>query len=293
MPTTLHAVKSPVTPAAASSATPGPLALWHLLSLDAPSVAAVWTWFVARATHTPLPHAILVAMFLAVWLLYASDRLLDATRATAGLLEPRHLFHQKHHRAFTAAILIVSATLTPLVLEIAPQILRLYLVLAAVLLLWFLLIHIFARNRTLPKELIPGPFFAAAVFLPVLSPETFPTASAFALLCTLNCLSIYAWEHPQTCRAPSIAPLRWVGTPHLTTRLGVRFLTPITAFAILLPLALLPLAPAMTPILLALSLAATLLFALNRIHTRLHPTNLRAAADLVLLTPLLIAPFLR
>src|SRR5271156_21025 len=28
---------------------------WHLLSLDAPTVAALWSWFFARAMHLHLP----------------------------------------------------------------------------------------------------------------------------------------------------------------------------------------------------------------------------------------------
>jgi hypothetical protein len=74
-------------PATAASAVPtfkaigrhaGPLALWHLLSLDAPTIAALWTWFIASANHIHLPIASTLAMALAVWMLYAADRLMDA-----------------------------------------------------------------------------------------------------------------------------------------------------------------------------------------------------------------------
>ena len=55
-----------------------PLALWHLLSLDAPSVATVWTIAIAHAAGVDLPWTSAAAMFIAVWILYAADRLLDA-----------------------------------------------------------------------------------------------------------------------------------------------------------------------------------------------------------------------
>ena len=66
-----------------------PLALWHLLSLDAPTVAALWTYFIARANHVQLSYAVPAAMFLAVWLIYAADRLLDTRHLATG--RPRTL----------------------------------------------------------------------------------------------------------------------------------------------------------------------------------------------------------
>src|SRR5215469_2732137 len=44
-----------------------PLARWHLLSLDAPTVAAVWVWFVAASNQIHLPLVSALAMALAVW----------------------------------------------------------------------------------------------------------------------------------------------------------------------------------------------------------------------------------
>ena len=98
------ATSTQVVPAVGTS---GVLALWHLLSLDAPTVAVIWTWFVARAEHVRLPWATPAAMGIAVWMLYAGDRLLDArvldgvrTAWTGERLEARHLFHYRHRRGF-------------------------------------------------------------------------------------------------------------------------------------------------------------------------------------------------
>jgi len=54
---------------AAPARNTNPIALWHLLSLDAPSVAAVWVWFIARSQHIALPGASPAAMALAVAIL--------------------------------------------------------------------------------------------------------------------------------------------------------------------------------------------------------------------------------
>ena len=60
-----------------AGAAKSPLVLWHLLSLDAPTVAALWTWFIAEACHVHIPLLSTLAMAVAVWTLYAADRLLD------------------------------------------------------------------------------------------------------------------------------------------------------------------------------------------------------------------------
>jgi hypothetical protein len=106
---------------AAPARATSPLALWHLLSLDAPTVAALWTWFIARAAGIHLPAASPIAMALAVWIVYAADRLLDADRADSAPLraelEARHRFHHRHGRAFAvgiAAAVIALGALLPM-----------------------------------------------------------------------------------------------------------------------------------------------------------------------------------
>ncbi len=116
-----------------------------------------------------------------------------------------------------------------------------------------------------------------------------PAALLFALLCSLNCLFIHAWEHPRS--APSAHP---------ATRLALsslRSLTRATVLVSLLLAALSRFAPAHLPpwpIPTAIALSALLLLLLDHIHRthRLAPTPLRAAADLCLLTPLLLLPLL-
>ena len=101
-----------------------PLTFWHLLSLDAPTVAALWTWFIASANHLHLPAVSIVAMFLAVWMLYAADRLLDARNIDAsstGDLEARHYFHNQHRSAFLTGILAASITLAILLPRLDPR----------------------------------------------------------------------------------------------------------------------------------------------------------------------------
>jgi hypothetical protein len=270
-----------------------PLAQWHLLSLDAPTVAALWTWFVARCCGIALPFAGIAAMFLAVWILYAADRLLDARSSGAAKLEERHHFHDRHRRVFIAFIAIAAVALATLTPTLLPESLRLYAWLGSLLCGWFLMIHTrLAHERRLPKELAVGLFFAAAIFIPTVArrPDLrltllAPTALLGAV-CTLNCMVLYAWEHPG-----DRTNANW------TTRLATRRLTRVAAG--ILGVALLTFAlsffttNAPWPIPAACAVSVLLLILLNRDRLKLSPLNLRAAADLALLTPLLFAPFIR
>ena len=272
-------------PAETLSATwrPSWLARWHLLSLDAPTVAVTWTCFVAHAAHVRLPPAVPAAMFLAVWIVYAADRLLDGISST-DISEARHRFHHRHRRQFIATLIAAATLLIPLTLAIPLPDLKQYLGLAALFLLWFGAVHL--HNSRLPKELLPGFFCAAAAFIPVWQTAGFRhfalPALLYCVLITLNCWCIYSWEHDDSTNA------------HISTRLGLRWLKEFHIATVLTSLGALPFVePALAPIFLAIALSAMLLIGLNHLRPRLDPTTLRAAADLVLLTPLLFMASLR
>jgi hypothetical protein len=310
-------------PAHATSPHYSPLALWHLLSLDAPTVATLWTFAIARALDLHLAWTEPAAMFIAVWMLYAADRILDARLLDArplpggqpppGLppdlppdlpsdLEERHRFHHLHRRAFLFIIVLAACVLAALLHALDPRALHLYALLATLLGAWLLLIHArplpTADTHRLPKELAVGIFFPAAVFIPTVARlpqlrlDLLLPALLFAAVCTLNCLFLYAWEHP-------------VPRPraHWTTRWATHHLAPLAlglavASATLLIASLLHALPTSSilmqhasALLAACTLSsALLLFLLHHCRRRIQPIHLRALADLVLLTPALILP---
>jgi hypothetical protein len=280
--------------AAPTTRSASPLALWHLCSLDAPTVAALWTWFIARASHVRLPPSAPIAMALAVWILYAADRLLDARHLNDphSELEARHFFHHRHRPAFLVGITLAALALAALLPSLPARSIHLYLVEGALLTGWFLVLHATPVSHRLPKEIAVGLFFAAAVFIPTvarqpaLRPSLLPAAALFAALCGLNCLFIYAWEHetPGTIERPA-HPTTLLALAHLPS---LTILTTTAAAALaLLHVSSSRLIPA------ACGLAALLLLLLDRNRDKLSRTNLRAAADLALLTPILLLPFLR
>jgi hypothetical protein len=270
-----------------------PLALWHLLSLDAPTVAALWTWFIAYTNHIHLPFSSILAMAFAVWMLYAADRLMDARLLENGSLrhddlEARHYFHHRHRFAFLCGILLASIALSILLPQLDSSAIHLYLILGGFVFGYFILIHassIVATGRNaaprIPKEIAVGLFFAAAIFIPTVArmPNLrlmlLPSALLFAALCSLNCLFIYAWEHSIPANAHWITA-RAISNLHLLTALFI-------AAGILLGLAI----PSAIPCSLASVAGATALLLLDRIRPRLSCLTLRASADAALLTPLL------
>lgn len=267
---------------------PNALVHWHLLSLDAPTVAALWTWFCAAANHIYLPAASVVAMAIAVWILYAADRLLDTrTTSVPNHLEERHLFHRSHSKRFAIAMIVASSVLALLLPMLPQSSIRLYGILGGVLFAYFLIIHLSGGYR-LPKELAVGFFFSAATFIPTISRQPglrltlFPEAILFAVLCSLNCLFIYTWEHP---RGPALA--------HPVTRFALRFLGPIATMTIFCAFALLWTHRLPWQISAACALSAGLLLLLHSKRDRFGRTVLRASADLCLLTPLLFLSSLR
>lgn len=268
-----------------------PLALWHLLSLDAPSVAAVWTIAIAAAVGLHLPWTVPSAMFIAVWILYAADRLLDArpldSQQSAHDLEERHRFHHRHRRAFLFVIAFSALVLIGLLRTPDPHALRLYTLLATLLAAYFIIIHVRPDSaHRLPKELAVGIFFPAAVFIPTVARlpqlrlDLLPVALLLAATCSLNCLFLYAWEHPGE-RTDAHWSTHWA-TRHL--RALTWSVAALSLLCCLLSAPLLSQSSALTSCILASSL---LLLLLHHLRARLQPIHLRALADLVLLTPLI------
>lgn len=279
--------------------------MWHLLSLDAPTVATVWMLYIAAAVHVHLSPRMPIAMCASVWLLYAADRLLDSRTLAAGLpaphhgkpsqlildrlalrygLEERHFFHHRHRRPMMAGIVLCALLLTALVPQLDSADLRLDLLLGMLLVAYFVRIHTTTSAHQLPKEIAVGLFFSAAVFIPAVSRTPhmrlalLPVALLFAALCSLNCFFIYRWEHVADDTASSLPAASDF------TRTVVGHLDALTLALVVLSFVLWATTHQAT--MLPIPVAALLLLGLDRLRFHFSPVSLRAAADLVLLTPL-------
>lgn len=242
-------------------------------------------------------------MFCAVWALYAADRLLDARAMSplssglqrpanlspAAALEPRHLFHDRHRARFVAGIVAAIFAMAFVIPRLNATAIRLFAAEGLLLAVWFTTLHASPFARNLPKELALGAFFAAAVCIPTAARHTvaplqlISSAVLFAIVCSLNCLFIYRWESSLSTEAA-----------HASTRFAARYTTSAAATVIAAGTACAIVAhnsSAIVPVACALASGALLL--LDRMRTRIDRNTLRAAADVALLTPLLLLPFTR
>lgn len=278
---------------------PLPLALWHLTSLDAPTVAVVWALAFAWAANVSLPLWLPVLLALVAWAVYIADRLLDAHSAhqTRQLhrLRLRHHFHWRHRQIFLFLAVASTCTATIIVLSLmAPAALERNAILAAAALAYFSGVHFPSKilpfpRRAVPKELIVATLFTTACVLPTLSrtphqsalvlwPLIFP-AFFFTLLAWLNCHAIESWESWRSADGPS--------NPTVFTHA-----LSLAVIGLLLSCALAAFHPRSAALIAAGSASALFLALLDRQRTRLSPLTLRATADLALLTPALLTPAL-
>lgn len=278
------------------------LRIWHLLSLDAPTLAIVWCLAFAWAAGVPLSPFVLLLLGLATWVAYVGDRVLDARPGRdPTLLRDRHRFYGELWRArrpwllgslaAAAAACGVCCLLLPLALVGG------YALVTAVSLAYFGVVHgrSAALRRALPKEAVVGSVFAFAASLPVLVDHAQARAAGpflpvslavaivlLALLAWLNCVCIERWEtapaqlhaaDPSTRVAARHAPalLATGAFAAIVATLGARGLGSSPTLARLAPL---------------LAASFLVLWLLDRRRAQLSPAALRISADLALLTPI-------
>ena len=272
---------------------PALIRYWHLTSLDAPTVALVWSLAFAWATHVVLPLWIPVLLALAAWVVYVADRLLDARMALRAAnfdcLRERHWFHHRHRRLLIPLAIAAACACGYIVFTLMPAPAReRNSVLAAAALAYFTRVHSARRlpsrwlSGFLPffrKELLVGLLFTAACVLPALSRASgagqslvplSAAASVFALLAWLNCHAIDRWENLDSGQRSPIFHQGCV----------------LALAGLLLAVILIPAQPRAAALVFAAAVSSLLLSLLDLVRARLTPLALRAAADLVLLTPL-------
>lgn len=316
---------------------PRALAFWHLASLDAPTVAVVWSLAFAWTGGIHLPLWVPMLLALVTWSVYVADRLLDAR---AGLREPvrhtlreRHRFHWRYRRALMPMAIAAACAAAAIILAFMPPMARARdSVLAAAALAYFSGVHSGHNARQFPlqwprvfpgKEFLVGVLFTAGCVLPAWHrPHALATPGSavwvfwipavfFAALAWLNCSCIARWESTDNSygsrnksvllggrtlhKAPGEAveacpeqrrrgPACCDDGPSRSLHSIALVLAGIGLLLCLLSAALAGQRPAM--LLAAGATSALLLALLDRTRAHIAPLALRAAADLVLLTPL-------
>jgi len=297
-----------VLPGALRSGAARALALWHLMSLDAVTVAVVWSAAFAWTAGVRVPAWALAMQALAVWAVYVGDRLLDARAAlrTRDLerLRERHFFHWRHRRVLRPAAGLAACAAAGLILIYMPAMAQVRsATLAGAALMYFARVHSGAWDedgargrarrtrrlwkRGLPtKEMLVGVLFTAGCALPAMGrmPSAargtiFCVVSFFALLAWLNCRAIERWEGERREGAARSGVTR--------ERAGWRADWVVAGVGLAMA-AILAAHERAAVLLLMGALSAMLLAWLDGRRSRMSPVMLRAAADLVLLTPVVL-----
>jgi hypothetical protein len=188
--------------------------LWpNLLSLDAPLVAWLWQRLLAQSFGAGLSMASQVALVLAVWLIYLTDRWLDSWRECSTV---RHQFYRQH-RGLILGLMVVGGVGALMVtfFYLEPPIRATGLKLSVVVGLYLGLVQTVTLSRG-GKELLVGLLFTAGTSLStyvVCSPlpwRFWLIVTFFAGLCAINCRLIEQREKsdPQ-CPASSVRVLSW------------------------------------------------------------------------------------
>ena len=199
---------------------------WHLLSLDAPTVAFCWMLLFAQTMHVPHALSGAGALACAVWLVYAMDRVLDARRepdsATPGTAEDALLrLYRVHARDFMLTGIVVGLWMVTLLSKLPQSLVEAWLLLCVPLLLYATAVHVL-RLSSRWKAVCVCIFFAVAISLPAAAQggmgwPVAMSALAFAGVCRTNCAVLRAPSRRlQSVIAMSLAaallPLRFAET---------------------------------------------------------------------------------
>ena len=270
-----------------------PLWLWpNLLSLDAPVLSILWLWLFAETLHVQLEPAVGVALSITVWLIYAGDRLLDGWKPGGGESNTaRHRFHRVHRRALAAAMSMGAALGVWACLCLDPVTFRAGLALSLAVAAYFSAIHLLGLR--VPKEGLVALLFSVGTFFPVWIHGSGANAIATVLLvlfmavCWLNVVLIEHSEWVWFGRNRSDMPHRTTlsAGPHLAWIAGA---VGVMACSLSLFVGLRP----VTPALVAIALSAAGLCALSVYRRQLSIEAVRVLADVALLTPLFVLPYL-
>ena len=263
---------------------------FNLLSLDAPCVAVAWQWLFARSLHISVRPAAVLALAVAVWLIYVADRLLDVFHAPGPLPTRRHQFHSAHLRILLILVIAAFGILLAICPFLRPVLIVSGGALSGIVVLYFCLIHTLptSARQWCPKELAVGIVFAIGTCLAPWtrvagSRQLIAPACLFAALCCLNCVAIEAWEWRRYGR-------RFTSRPHPITLWLARRLTALLTFIALIA-ALLFFAAGVHLLFAAIALSSVAFLWLEKQQHRVPADVLRVLADLPLLSPLLFISF--
>ncbi len=259
---------------------------WFLpswLGLDAPCVVLTWTWAISRSSDLALPIRSAAAMFLVVWSIYLSDRLIDVARCQDWKIATGRLrFGRDWRPLFWACLgLCVAGLLAILWAGLPAEVLWRAAAVALGVSLHFLVfvVPVFLRDKLPGKEFGVGLFFALGAYSCLGgTTQMLPLFASVALVVAFNCLVIAARDRASDrANDPGGASGWWHSISRDLVWIGVAFTLSAILAAILVR---------ETAFYLSVAAAFAALTLLHRYAHRLSGDALRALADFALLTPI-------
>lgn len=256
----------------------------NVLSLDAPVIAVAWQEAFARAFGASVSLPGRAVLFLAVWGVYAADRVADGRRLGAPPgASARHRFAARHGKALGMLIALAGLAGAAMIPFLSLRVIAGGAGLAALVGVYFLWNQLagnrFARGWA--KELVIGLVFAGGCALaPWMAEPSAPRllpVGIFALVCTANCLLIARLEREIDIRR---------GESSLAVRLPAH-LRPARIVAAMAGILAVALAGAWPTLQVALALGALGLWCGVLVERRRGAEFACVWADAVLLSPLL------
>jgi hypothetical protein len=253
-------------------------------------VSFAWLWLFARTFDAIVDPINCAALFLTAWLIYLADRLADSySLQNGGPRSLRHEFCLKHRAMWIAALAAIALADAYLIWRrVGPEAFLAGSIVGTLAVVYLVLNYSLGQAWLfLPlKEVAIGFLFASGTLVTLFAGLHRSTGSlvfsgiAFALLCTLNCISIAFWEREldETQGKVSFATrfrglARHLGKISLALALGGGVMAVVYRQA--------------SPIFGCVSLSALLLALLDACREKIGRDQRTALADLVLLTPVL------
>lgn len=259
---------------------------WFLpswLGLDAPCVVLTWTWATSRASNVAMPVRPAAAMFLVVWFIYLSDRLIDVARCQDWAKATGRLqFGQTYRLLFLICVgVCVTGILGLLLVGLPTEVIQRASVVALGVGLHCLafVTPVFLRTKLPGKEFGVGLFFAFGAYACLGGTlKSLPFLGSIALVVAFNCLVIAARDADcDQANDPGGASRWWRTMNRDLFGVGV---------ALTLTFGLISILAYETPFYLALAAAFAALTVLHCRSHRLSGDAVRALADFGLFTPI-------
>lgn len=258
---------------------------WFLpswLGLDAPCVVMTWTWAVSRAMDVAMPAHAAIAMFLVVWFIYLSDRLVDVARCKDWANATGRLrFGRDFRPLFITCLGFCTVGLVAVLWIGLPwEVVQRGAIVALGVGLHCLAFVIPVLGVKLPgKEFGVGTFFALGAYACLgATPSSIPLLLSVAVVVAFNCLVIAARDAASDEANDPGGASRWWRTINRDLLWVGLALTLIAALAAFLAKE--------TAFYLSLATAFVGLTMLHRLASRMTGDAVRAIADFALFTPI-------